>query len=1018
MSEFRKEYERWLNSDALTQKEKDELLKIKNDQKEIESRFSIPMSFGTAGLRSTMKLGISNMNRFTVAETTRAIASLIKDLSAEERGVVVVSDSRNNSEIFARVAASVLAYAGIRVYTFDGIRPTPELSFALREKGCIAGINITASHNPKEYNGYKAYWEDGAQIGGELARDISKRRESLDVLENADLDLYDKYVALGRITVLSSDFDEKYIAAVLKTAINKDLIKEVSDTLAVVYTPLHGAGYKLVPEVFKRAGLKKLYTVGEQMIPDGDFPTVKKPNPEYADVFTLGIDTANKVGSDLIIATDPDSDRVGVMSRGKNGEFATVTGNQMGALLLDYVIKQRREMGKMPEYAYAVKSIVSSDMAYGICKKNGVKIHDVLTGFKYIGEVIKNYEKEGKADGFLLGFEESYGYLLGTYARDKDAVGASLMILEMTAYYKKKNMTLLDALSSLYLEYGYYMEKTVDIYMEGVDGIRRRREVTESLRNNVPRDFGGYKVASLADYKTGKITDTCGNILGEVKQPVSDVLYYTLENEDKIKAVGIAVGVLATAFVGLKVGMIIQNIANAFGSAQKAIAEYTLKLLAANMTGQVSNATLSTKNILLGVLSGQMSITTAATMLWQKAQTKLNTALTANPIGIVVAAIAALIAIFVVAYNKSDAFKAIVDKLWATIKNNLMKVFEELKPYIDEIVVALSELWAVIQEELLPIILEIVEVVIALWTELQPIFEEVLKVVMGLFSSILNVIKQVMPYIVDTIKNALTVIKNVITLVTSLIKGDWNGVWNSIKNIFGTVWNQIKNTAKTVWNGIKSLFSSTWNGIKSTASNVVNGIKTTFSNAWTSIKNKTSSIWNNIKNAITKPIKDAKDKVTGWIDNIKQAFNNFKAKIKMPHIKIENASWNPKDWIENGIPKFKVEWYKKGAILNEPTVFDYNPSTQTAKVGGEAGAEAVAPIDTLMGYVQAAVRSETGGMNVVLYQILDLLSSFFPTMINKSNKQIILSNGVLVGELIDDIDEQLGNKYSGRGRGR
>ena len=518
----------------------------------------------------------------------------------------------------------------------------------------------------------------------------------------------------------------------------------------------------------------------------------------------------------------------------------------------------------------------------------------------------------------------------------------------------------------------------------------------------------------LGDFITNKLSPA----FEQLKEKLKEAKQWFIENEDKIKAVGIAVGVLATAFVGLKVGMIIQNIANAFGSAQKAIAEYTLKLLAANMTGQVSNATLSTKNILLGVLSGQMSITTAATMLWQKAQTKLNTALTANPIGIVVAAIAALIAIFVVAYNKSDAFKAIVDKLWATIKNNLMKVFEELKPYIDEIVVALSELWAVIQEELLPIILEIVEVVIALWTELQPIFEEVLKVVMGLFSSILNVIKQVMPYIVDTIKNALTVIKNVITLVTSLIKGDWNGVWNSIKNIFGTVWNQIKNTAKTVWNGIKSLFSSTWNGIKSTASNVVNGIKTTFSNAWTSIKNKTSSIWNNIKNAITKPIKDAKDKVTGWIDNIKQAFNNFKAKIKMPHIKIENASWNPKDWIENGIPKFKVEWYKKGAILNEPTVFDYNPSTQTAKVGGEAGAEAVAPIDTLMGYVQAAVRSETGGMNVVLYQILDLLSSFFPTMINKSNKQIILSNGVLVGELIDDIDEQLGNKYSGRGRGR
>ena len=465
MSSYNCEFERWLNYEGLTEGEKAELYSIKDDEAAKAYRFSTPMSFGTAGLRSTMNMGIACMNRFTVAQTTRAIAGLICELGACERGVAIVYDSRNNSQLFAKVSASVLAHQGVKVYIFDGIRPTPELSFALRQKGAIAGINITASHNPKEYNGYKAYWEDGAQIGIEQAKTISEKRNAFDVLDTSDMNLYDQYKASGMIEELGEEYDELYINAVLATAINPDAIAEVADTLKVVYTPLHGAGYKLVPEVFTRIGLKHLYTVDEQMIPNGDFPTVNKPNPEYADVFTLGINIADNVGSDLVIATDPDSDRVGVMSRGKDGRFATITGNQMGALLLDYVIKQRRACGKLPEYAYTVKSIVSTDMAYGIAKKNGIKLHDVLTGFKYIGEVIKNYEPLGKADGFLLGFEESYGYLLGPYARDKDAVGASMMILEMTAFYKKQDMTLFDALDKLYENYGYYAERTIDIYM-------------------------------------------------------------------------------------------------------------------------------------------------------------------------------------------------------------------------------------------------------------------------------------------------------------------------------------------------------------------------------------------------------------------------------------------------------------------------------------------------------------------------------------------------------------------------
>jgi phosphoglucomutase len=534
MINYNDEYERWLRSDSLTEEEKKELSSISDNEEAKELRFSMPMGFGTAGLRSTMYLGIGCMNRFTVAQTTRAIASLITELGAQKRGVCVVSDSRNNSISFAKVCASVLANAGIKVYTFDGIRPTPELSFALRELNCIAGINITASHNPKEYNGYKAYWEDGAQIGASQANLISERRNNFDVLTDSDLDLYGKYKEEGLICELGCDFDEKYISAVINTAINTDVIREVSDGLRVVYTPLHGAGYKLVPEVFRRVGLKHLYTVDSQMIPDGDFPTVKKPNPEYADVFKLGIEIADKVGSDLVIATDPDSDRVGVMSRGKNGEFATITGNQMGALLLDYVIKQRRACSKLPEYAYAVKSIVSTDMAYAICKKNGVKLHDVLTGFKYIGETVKNYESIGESDGFLLGFEESYGYLLGTYARDKDAVGASMMILEMTAYYKKQNKTLLDALDGLYKEYGYYKERTIDVYMEGYDGLERMKRAMSNLEKNPPKYIADKKVVSIGNYNTGKFENLVTGEITSTNQPKSNVFYYITESDDKI----------------------------------------------------------------------------------------------------------------------------------------------------------------------------------------------------------------------------------------------------------------------------------------------------------------------------------------------------------------------------------------------------------------------------------------------------------------------------------------------------
>ncbi len=534
MNNYNAEYERWLASPVLTDSERAELISIKDNEELKELRFTAPMDFGTAGLRSTMYMGIGVMNRFTVAQTTRGIAALIKSEGGESRGVAIAYDSRNNSRDFARVSACVLAGAGIKVYIFDEIRPTPELSFAVRELGTMAGINITASHNPKEYNGYKAYWEDGAQISPEQAKVVSCERAAFDVLDVSAIINYDEGVKAGLIVELHEDFDEIYLNAVLKTAVNPDAVKAVADELKVVYTPLHGAGYKLVPEVFKRVGLKHLYTVDAQMTPDGNFPTVDKPNPEYPAVFKIGIDIANNVGSDLIIATDPDSDRVGVMTRVADGSFATITGNQMGALLLDYVIKERRAQGILPEGAYCVKSIVSTDMAYKIAMDNGVRLHDVLTGFKYIGEVVKNYEREGNAAGFLLGFEESYGYLLGAYARDKDAVEGSMMILEMTAYYKKRGMTLSDALSELYKTYGFYSERTIDIYMEGLDGIEKRKRIMQSLRCEPPKVIGGTAVATVGDYMNGTVTSLADGKVSPTGQPTSDVLYYTLENEDKI----------------------------------------------------------------------------------------------------------------------------------------------------------------------------------------------------------------------------------------------------------------------------------------------------------------------------------------------------------------------------------------------------------------------------------------------------------------------------------------------------
>lgn len=534
MASYRTEYDRWLSSGLLDETQMAEMTEIRDKEDILKLRFGMKMDFGTAGLRSTMNMGPGCMNVFTVAQTTQAIAELIKSQGADARGVAIAYDSRNNSALFSATAAEVLAGNGIPAYLFDGIRPTPELSFAVRELGCIAGINITASHNPKEYNGYKAYWEDGAQISPEQAKVVSEAREKIDVLTGAKRMPLDAAVAAGIVHMLGEDFDEKYLAAVLATAIDPDGVAAIADTLKIVYTPLHGAGYRLVPEILHRLGLKHIYTVPEQMVLDGNFPTVKKPNPEYPDVFALGIAIADRVGSDLVVATDPDSDRIGVMARTKEGTFRTITGNQMGALLLDYIIRARRANGTLTKDDYAVKSIVSTDMAYRIAEVQGVKLYDVLTGFKFIGEVIKNYERAGKPGRFLLGFEESYGYLTGSYARDKDAVGAALMICEMTAFYSKQGLTLCDALEELYKTYGYYREGMTDIYMEGLDGIERRKRVMSTLRENPPKTIGGHKVARVGDFAARTYTDLATGEKTDSGLPASDVLVYILDDGDKV----------------------------------------------------------------------------------------------------------------------------------------------------------------------------------------------------------------------------------------------------------------------------------------------------------------------------------------------------------------------------------------------------------------------------------------------------------------------------------------------------
>ncbi len=528
-------YEKWLSSPVVDEETKAELRAIGDNEDEMKSRFVSYLSFGTAGLRGTMAAGTNRMNVYTVAHATQGLADLILDCGEAERGVAIAYDSRNNSRLFAETAASVLVANGIRVFIFDELRPTPTLSFALRYHNCIAGINITASHNPSAYNGYKAYWEDGAQLPPDHAAVVAKSMANVDIFDDVKRIPYAEAEKSPLLTVIGKETDEAYLAAVLEQAVDLDSIKKVADSLKIVYTPLYGAGYKLVPEVISRIGIKYLTPVKEEMIPNGDFPGIKNPNPEFKEAFVRGLDLAKQIDSNLIIATDPDCDRVGVMIKDKTGEFINISGNQMGALLLDYIIKAYNESGKMPPEPYAVKTIVTTEIVSKICKENNVELHNVLTGFKFIGEVIKKSEESGHGS-FLLGFEESFGYLKGTYARDKDAVVATMLICEMTAFYASRGMTLADALDGLYERYGFYREYTDSITMGGLDGADKIAAIMVKLKEKYPTSVAGVTVTAVRDYLAGTITDLSTGAVTPTGLPSSNVMYLELEGGDVIVA--------------------------------------------------------------------------------------------------------------------------------------------------------------------------------------------------------------------------------------------------------------------------------------------------------------------------------------------------------------------------------------------------------------------------------------------------------------------------------------------------
>lgn len=527
---YKELYEEWLSNPCFDGETKAELKAISDDENEIKERFYQELEFGTAGLRGIIGAGVNRMNVYTVRKATQGLANYILKVGGADKGVAIAYDSRRMSPEFADVAALCLNANGIKAYVFESLRPTPELSFAVRELKCIAGINVTASHNPPEYNGYKVYWEDGAQITP--PHDTGIMAEVKAVTDFATLKTMDKDEAVkaGLYNVIGADIDDKYIAALKKQVKHQDCIDAVQKDLKIVYTPLHGTGNIPARRILRELGFENVYVVPEQELPDGEFPTVSYPNPEAAEAFELALKLAKEKDADLVLATDPDADRLGVYVKDdKTGEYITLTGNMSGCLLADYEISQIKELNGLPEDGALIKTIVTTNMADAIAEYYGVKLIEVLTGFKYIGQQILRFEQSGKGE-YLFGFEESYGCLIGTHARDKDAIVATMALCEAAAYYKTKNMTLWDAMIAMYEKYGYYKDGIQSITLKGIEGLAKIQEILDTLRNNTPEKFGKYKVLSARDYKKDTIKDM---VTGEVKPtglPSSNVLYYDLED--------------------------------------------------------------------------------------------------------------------------------------------------------------------------------------------------------------------------------------------------------------------------------------------------------------------------------------------------------------------------------------------------------------------------------------------------------------------------------------------------------
>ena len=526
---YRENYEKWLHSPALSAAEKAELEAIQGDEKEIESRFFDQLSFGTAGLRGTMGVGLYRMNVHVVRHATQAFAQVILEEGPEavKRGVAVCFDCRNNSDIFAREAACVMAGNGIPVRLFESLRPTPELSFAVREYGCIAGINVTASHNPKEYNGYKVYWEDGAQLPPKHADEVAKKMKELDVFDCVKTMDYDKAVAEGKIVIMGAETDEKFLANVMEQVNDKAVVEKMADTFKMVYTPFHGTGHKLIPEALKRLGVKHVICVPEQMVIDGDFPTVVSPNPENPEGFYLAVDLAKKEGADFILGSDPDADRVGIMVRTKEDDFVVISGNQTGVLLLDYLIGAKKRTGKMPEKPVALKTIVTTEMARKVAQVNGLQCYDTFTGFKFLAQKKDQLESSGEGK-VIMSYEESYGYMLGDYVRDKDAVSASVELTEMAAWYASQGMTLYDALQALFEKYGYYGERTMNLVMPGLDGLKKMADLMANLREKPPVEIAGVTVKEQKDYKDGSVVNVADGSKTTMELSGSNVLRYEM----------------------------------------------------------------------------------------------------------------------------------------------------------------------------------------------------------------------------------------------------------------------------------------------------------------------------------------------------------------------------------------------------------------------------------------------------------------------------------------------------------